>query len=151
MRKVFAALFVLVALVTVLGQAILLAADEGLGLIMHLALAAFAVASVICAIYLFRSRESWEAGLVCPHCNQTRLSPAVLGQPHPSLLAMILGGFVLTVLIQQSQTRRFQCAACSKESNLRTVGSWVAIAWCLAFILLGIAGALMGQPDARGR
>lgn len=150
MRKVFAVLFVLVALVTVLVQVSLLAAEEKLGLIMHLALATFAVASVICAIYLFRSKESWEAGLICPHCHQSRLTPAVLGQPHPSLLALILGGIVLTVLIQQSQTRRFHCAACSKESNLRTVGSWVAVAWCLAFILLVIAAAMTSRQGTRG-
>jgi hypothetical protein len=150
MRKVFGALFLLVTVVTVLVQANLLAAEERLGLMVHLALAMFAVASVICAIYLFRSRESWEAGLICPYCHQPRLTPAVIGQPHPNVLALILGGIVLAVIMQQSQTRRFHCAACNKESNLRTVGSCVAVAWCLAYLLLLIATAMTSRQGMRG-
>src|SRR5438128_1498690 len=125
MRKVFASLFALLAILVGASQALLLAAGEPMHPMLRVALASFAGVSAFNAYYLFRPRAAWEASLICPHCHKAELSPSALGQPHPSIIALILGGIFFTVLIQQSQPRRFQCGACSAESRRRTVGSWL--------------------------
>jgi hypothetical protein len=137
MRKFFAVLFTLAALATVAGYALSITEHEPMLLIEQIARITFSVLSAITAFYLFRPRAGWEASMVCPACAQpANVSPANLGQPRPSLLALLLGGIILTILVQHSQKRRFRCNACSAHFTQRTFGSWLAIAWCLTIILL---------------
>jgi hypothetical protein len=121
MRKVFACLFTLAALATAAGYAFALSEHEPLRPVAHIALVSFAVMSTVTAFYLCRSRAAWEASMVCPSCHQLAgLSPCSLGQPRRSVMALLFGGVILTVLIQHSQTRRFRCAGCSAESSRRS-------------------------------
>jgi|GEM_PF-1986987 len=143
MRKLFSGLFAVSALVTSAGYALAITQQEEMYLIVHLALLTFVVMAAISAFYLFRSSAAWEASLVCPSCHQSAvLSPCVIAQPRPSIMALIFGGIVLTVLIHQSQQRRFRCNACSTESKRRTVGSYLAVAWCLSLILFIVAAVI---------
>jgi hypothetical protein len=142
MRKLFACLFVLAALVTAAGHVLGGSGHAPLRPVVHMMLATFAVMSAITAIYLFRSRAAWEASLVCSSCHESAsLSPCTLGQPRPSIMALLFGGIILTILIQHSQTRRFRCAACSVEFSRRTFGSWLAVAWCVAIVFFAVVGA----------
>ena len=142
MRKVFACLFSLIALATAAAHVLAVAEHEALRPIRHIAAATIAVMSAITGFYLFRSPAAWEASMVCSSCHQpARLSPCSLGQPRPSVMALIFGGIILTILIQHSQTRRFRCAACSAESSRRTFGSWLSVAWCITIVFLAVLGA----------
>jgi hypothetical protein len=142
MRKFFACLFALVALLIAAAEMHGISAHRPLRPVDQVALATMGVLSAVTAFYLFRSRAAWEATLVCSSCHQRgKLSPCVLGQPRPSVLALLLGGIILTILVQHSQTRWFHCAACSAESGKRTLGSWLALAWSVALIFLAVVGA----------
>jgi len=137
MRKVFAILFTLAVLLTGAGCALALWEHRLLRPILLVALLSFAVVSAVTAIYLFRPRAAWDASMVCPACRQpASLSPCTLGQPRPSLIALLFGGIILTILVQHSQARRYRCSACSAESSRRAFGSWLAIAWCFTFLIL---------------
>jgi len=143
MRKVLAVLFALAALATGAGYALVLLEDKPLHPVVHIALLSFAIISAVTAFYLCRSRAAWEASMVCPACCQPAgLSQCSLGQPRMSIIALLFGGIILTVLVQQSQARRYRCAVCSAESRLRSFGSRLAVAWCFVmFILLVVASA----------
>ncbi len=142
MRKVFACLFTLIALGTASSHALAFSEHGPVRPVAHLALATIAVMSAITAFYLFRSPAAWEASMVCSSCHEPdSLSPCSLGQPRPSVMALLFGGIILTILIHYSQTRRFRCATCSAEASRRTFGSWLAIAWCITIVFLAVVGA----------
>lgn len=143
MRKAFAILFLLTALAAIASHGLLLLQPVVFHPLFHFGLFCFELSSVATAVYLFRPRAAWDSAMVCPSCHHPAgLAPATLGQPHPSILALLLGGIILTILIHQSQSRLFRCAACSAESGRRTFGAWLSIGWCITILLLAVAEAI---------
>jgi hypothetical protein len=143
MRKAFAYFFALLALLTAASHALDVSGHVLLPPIEHIARVVFAFTSAITALYLFRPRAAWEDSMVCPSCRQSAgVIPCTLGQPHPRLILVLLGGIIFSILIQLSSRSRFRCAGCSAESSRRTFCSWLALAWCFVIVLL-IATALV--------
>src|SRR4051794_22642278 len=143
MRKILATLFGLAAFLVAAGYAVVLSQHESLPPLVHFFDIPFAALAAVTAFYLFRSPAAWQASMGCPSCHQRgTLTLGGLGQPHPSVLALLLGGIILTLLIQHSQRRRFSCTACSAETRTRPFGSWLALAWCLFFFVYLIAWIL---------
>jgi hypothetical protein len=139
-RKLCAILFAIAAFFVGIGYCFALFRRDPLPAIAHIAFASFSLTSAITAFYLFRSRESWQASLVCPSCRyDATLSPCMLAQPHLSVIVFLLGGIIFSVLIQQSRKLRYRCAACSAESSHRTLGSWLSLVWCFVVAILIVA------------
>ena len=144
MRKVLACLFTLVALATAAGYAAAILNGDPLHIITHVWLATLVCMSTVTAFYFFRSLGAWQASLVCPTCHQPAgLSPCTIGQPHPSIVALLLGGIILTILIQHSHTSHFRCSACSAQSSRSTFGSWLALAWCASILVFVITAVIL--------
>jgi hypothetical protein len=137
MRKLFAVLFAIAALLVGICYCLLLIRGEPLHPFTQFAMASFSLTSIVTVFYLFRSREHWQASLVCPSCRKdATLSPCSLAQPHLSLAVLLIGGIIFSVLVQQSRKLRYRCAACSAESSHRTLGSWLSLAWCFVLAIL---------------
>ena len=144
MRKFWGCIFALVSFVLFLGVVALLWEDGLKELIGASMLTTFGILTGVTGLYLFRPVAKWEAAMTCPECQQQgTLSPCTLAQPRPNVFLLLVGGIILTILIHQSQARRFRCAACGKESSQRTAGSWLALAWAVALILMAVSTLFM--------
>ena len=137
MRKFFAVLFAIAALLVGIGYCCALIRREPFPAFTSLALASFSLTSIVTAFYLFRPREHWQASLVCPSCRkEATLSPCSLAQPHLNVAVLFVGGIIFSILVQQSRKLRYRCVACSAESSHRTFGSWLSLAWCFVMAIL---------------
>ena len=138
-RIILALLLMLFALLLLIGQVggLLGKQEEHFSLFEHLVLLALWLLTGITAAYFFRSSNFWNARLTCPHCQQTgSLQPSVIRPSRISLLGWILGGIIGSLLYSHSRKHHFSCTACDHTSEMRSVGSRLALVWLMMLVLL---------------
>ena len=143
MRKVFAVIF---ALIAILASILIVLDSLSHELPPPRVLACFVALPLLSAatsMYLFRSAASWLARRRCGACGSVGdLAPASLMYRRPSVAALLFGGIFITLLIQHLPSQSFRCGKCSSELTFRPAGSILTVLWCLLIIALIIVGVI---------
>jgi hypothetical protein len=92
-----------------------------------------------------QKEEVIRSGRPCPSCESVNTSTDSMLRSRPSVLAVILFGWIFLLARGAFARRSSVCRDCGEVHRYKSVGSWIALV-CLALLVALVAMALFVDP-----